>query len=205
MLGSAASTYINYRKYLREEDLRQEDLDARFLEAADKLRALGDRLLYVISLTSDNGEAAFKLIQRSPDIAESAGLTLRSGETSIALAPDGRRNWDGLVSKASQTATLMNEGIMSYEEALWAILSIGRSLERVVGVSLESVISVVVDESVKFRKAADSYQNLRAGSPLDEAQLRFERLRLAAWSLVQTANGFVDVSLAIRKATHRQK
>src|SRR5437016_6149454 len=106
MAGAVANTFINYRKYLRDESDREQDAEIDFLNKTDALRAAGERLLHVIMLVSQNGETAFALTGRvSPQlVSEEAAprvlsLTLRAGETSIDLDLNEREKWNSLVSQ----------------------------------------------------------------------------------------------------------
>jgi len=84
----------------------------------------------------------------------------------------------------------MNSAIQDYEEALSAILAAGRRLDSLSGLGLESLISNVVDHGIRFRKALDSYQTLRASSSVEQARQRFTQLVYAAEAMVEAANGF---------------
>jgi hypothetical protein len=132
MVGAVANTFINYRKYLRDESDRELEAKIDFLNKTDTLRAAGGRLRHVISLVSQNGESAFALTSRvshqlvNEEVAPRIqSLTLRAGETSIDLDLDEREIWNSLVSQTAQSVELMNSAIQDYEEALSAILAAG--------------------------------------------------------------------------------
>jgi hypothetical protein len=172
-----------------------------FLVKADALRAAGERLLHVIMLVSQNGESAFGMTARRSryafDEADSPGkpqsLTLRTGDTSIELDPRELEQWNSLVAQTAAGVERMNAAVQAYEEALSSLAS-GRTLDSLSGLGLESLISNVVDHSIKFQKALDSYQTLRASSSLEDAERRFTRVMYAAEAMVQAANGFAHLS-----------
>jgi hypothetical protein len=197
MAGTVANAYVNYRKLVRDDEIREGVAVADFLSHCDALRAAGDRLHSVVQQVGDYGQAAFRMTHRLPRSTTSTqgpALTLRAGESSLDLTPDERQRWDVLVQGASRAVVAMNEAVSAYEEVLAALLASGRKLEQALGVSLESVIGNVVDHSITFRKAVDSYQNLRAGSRLEDAEVRFNRLRIATAGMVEAANGFAGIS-----------
>src|SRR5438067_8978638 len=69
MAGAVANTFINYRKYLRDESDREHDAEIDFLNKTDALRAAGERLLHIIMLVSQNGQTAFAFTGRvSPQL-----------------------------------------------------------------------------------------------------------------------------------------
>jgi hypothetical protein len=200
MAGAVANTFINYKKYLRDESDGEQESEIDFMNKTDALRAAGERLLHVIMLVSQNGETAFALTGRvSPTLLRDEAapgmqsLTLRSGETSIDLDLDEREKWNSLVSQTAKGVELMNSAIQEYEDALSAILASGRRLDTLAGLGLESLIGNVVDHGIKFRKALDSYQTLRASSTVEQAQQRFTQLVYAAEAMVEAANGFAKL------------
>lgn len=168
MVGAVANAFINYRKYIRDHEERQEDAAVEFLSQADVLRAAGERLLHVIMLVGQNGEGAFTMATRNSHYVlrgeDSAGkteaLSLRSGETSIELDAAERERWNALIAQTASCVELMNSAVEAYEAALSSILASGRRLEKLIGVSLESVISNVVDHGIRFQKALDFLSDL---------------------------------------------
>jgi hypothetical protein len=200
MVGTVANTFINYRKYLRDESDREQEAEIDFLNKADALRTAGDRLLHIIMLVSQNGEAAFALTGRvsQRSLAEDASptrrsLTLRAGETSIDLDRNEREKWNLLVDQTAKGVELMNLAVQDYEETLSAMLSSGRRLDTLSELGLESLIGKVVDHGIRFRKALDSYQTLRASSTVEQAQQRFTQLVYAAEAMAEAANGFAKL------------
>jgi hypothetical protein len=197
MAGALANAFINYKKYIRDESDREQESEIDFLNKTDALRAAGERLVHVIMLVSRNAEAAFALtgrVSRQPFTEEEnpkiKSLTLRAGETSIELDLNGRDKWNSLVSETAKGVESMNSAVQEYEEAFSAILASGRRLDTLSSLGVESLIGNVVDHGVRFRKAFDSYQTLRASSAIEQAQQRFIQLVLAAQAMVEAANGF---------------
>ena len=89
LVNAVANTFINYRKYLRDEDHRHEDSEAEFLSKADVLRTAGERLLHVIRIMGENGDTAFRLIgPRSKFIAEEEELNNKGALTECARSKD---------------------------------------------------------------------------------------------------------------------
>jgi hypothetical protein len=197
MAGTLANAFINYKKYFRDESDREQEAEIDFLNKTDALRAAGERLVHIIMLVSDNGEAAFALtgrVSRQPVNEEITpkikSLTLRAGDTSIELDLNERDKWNSLVSQTARVVEAMNSAVQEYEKAFSAILESGRRLDTLSGLGVESLIGNVVDHSVRFRKAFDSYQTLRASSLVEQAQQRFTQLVYAAQAMVEAANGF---------------
>lgn len=200
MAGTVANAFINYRKYLRDESDRELEAEVDFLAKTDTLKAAGERLLHVITLVSQNGEIAFALTGRVSEqfrgeetAPKIQSLTLRAGETSIDLDLSDRERWNSLVGQSANTVELMNSAVQTYENALSDILASGRRLDTLSGLGLESLIGNVVDHGIRFRKALDSYQTLRASSTVDEAHRRFTQLVYASEAMVEAGNGFATL------------
>ena len=174
---------VNHTRLHREGEMKRETAASEFLNRCDALRVSGARLQSVIRRIGEHGEAAFRMTDRLPR-AEAAGITrpitLRAGESSLDVSVDERGDWNRLLDVSARTITEMNAAVAEYEAFLMALLASGRKLAECAGVSLESVIGNAVDHSIAFRKAVDSYQNLRSGNPLSAAEARFNRLRIAA-------------------------
>lgn len=201
-VNAVANTYINYKKFLREEENRLSDAESEFLTRADTLKAAGERLLHVITLVSQSGEAAFSMTAREsrykitegPGSQERLAITLRSGDTSIELHREERGRWNELVGQSARHVEVMNTGVEEYEDALSSVLAAGRTLNSIAGLGVESIIGKVVDRSIEFQKTLDSYHTLKASSHVEEAQRRFSRVMYAARAMVEAANGFAQLS-----------
>jgi hypothetical protein len=72
------------------------------------------------------------------------------------------------------------------------------------GLGLESLISNVVDHGIRFRKALDSYQTLRASSSVEQAKQRFTQLIYAAEAMVEAANRFCETMPYVLGTKERQ-
>jgi hypothetical protein len=211
LVNAVANTFINYRKHFRDEDHRREDSEVEFLSKADALKAAGERLLHTIKLIEDNGETAFRLIGPraefrpvGDELSERIPLTLRAGETSIEVSRDERQGWNALVTSTTRTIDLLNGNVETYEEALLAVLASGRKLNSISALGVDSLIGNVVDLSVSFQKALDSYHTLRASTPIEECERRFTRVMYAAEAMVNAANGFLIVSVAMLNQKNRR-
>jgi len=165
MAGTIANAVINYRKYVTDDVTRKEDQIADFRVAFDLFRASGTRLLDLVSIVAENGLEAFEMVERLPRIEEGPSnlmkRTLRAGETSLDLEPNQIQTWNTLLNTVSHTIGDMNIAVQTHEQRFEAILKAARGLEVVSSVGLEPLITNVVDHAIRFRKAFDSFQNLR--------------------------------------------
>jgi hypothetical protein len=210
-VNAVANTFINYKKLLRDDENRLSDAEIEFLIRADTLRSAGERLLNVIVLVSQSGETAFSMTAREsaykreegPEVLKREAITLRSGETSIELHYEERPRWNQLVGESAKHVEVMNEAVEKYEDALSSILAAGQTLNSITGLGVESIIDNVVDRSIEFQKALDSYHTLRASSPVEEAQRRFSRVMYAARAMVEAANGFAQLSRVFYELQHK--
>lgn len=197
MCASVANTIINWQKLSHDRAVRVGEAEADFLAQLDSLRLTGTRLVDVIRQVGNDSDAAFKMIHGLG--VEPRALTLRSGDTSLVLTRDEMAGWNALVGDAARAVTSMNAAAQAYESALSEALASGRRIEQATGVNLNSLIRNVVDHAIAFRKAQDAFQNLRASSTIDQAELRFSRLRAAATAMVKAADGFADLATRLVK------
>ena len=111
MAGTIVNAFVNYRKYVRDREVRQEDPIVAFLAKTDALRVAGERLLHITNSAGERGIAAFRMtdfLRAEAKAASSSPLSLRAGETSLELTSEGRGRWDELVEDTARGVDAMN-------------------------------------------------------------------------------------------------